>query len=213
MKLDKRIAALLLLLPLGALPAAAAEQDAIDGCIDQMRKVGGPDAANGGEVLSSDFSEAGTLVMLKDAGGTVWRCIGYNDGTVGDLAVTEAADDGNGAMAGASTASSSAPETWTERVKFAHGKSSAEFEEQMFAGGAGRYVLGAKNGQFLEVDIRAFGPDVYYRIISPDKSSLLDPIISDKPYKGQLWQSGDHVVEVINRGDKDVGFQIRISIE
>ena len=119
----------------------------------------------------------------------------------------------NGAMAGASTASSSAPETWTERVKFAHGKSSAEFEEQMFAGGAGRYVLGAKNGQFLEVDIRAFGPDVYYRIISPDKSSLLDPIISDKPYKGQLWQSGDHVVEVINRGDKDVGFQIRISIE
>jgi hypothetical protein len=81
--------------------AHADEQAAIDGCIDQIRTVTG---GLGGEVLQSSFSEAGTNVTLRDSDGTVWECIGYSDGTVGDLRVNEeaGADDGGGAMAGAS---------------------------------------------------------------------------------------------------------------
>ena len=39
----------------GDLPALAAEQDAIDGCIDKLREVGGPDGQSG-TVLSSEYS-------------------------------------------------------------------------------------------------------------------------------------------------------------
>ena len=37
-------------------------------------------------VISAEFSEAGTLVML-DADGEKWRCLSSNDGTVEDLSV------------------------------------------------------------------------------------------------------------------------------
>lgn len=47
-----------------------AMSDADDACINQLRLVGGPDGASG-TILSSEFSEAGTLVMLEDAGGTL----------------------------------------------------------------------------------------------------------------------------------------------
>lgn len=52
-------------------PALADEQEAIDGCIDKVLEVGGPDARSGGEILSSDLSEAGTIVMLSDGRGMV----------------------------------------------------------------------------------------------------------------------------------------------
>ena len=83
-------------------PAMAAEvgQDAIDGCIDRIRAVGGPDG-QGGTVISTEYSEANSLVMFRDRGETVWRCLVSNDGVVADLSVTQAADDGGGAMAGA----------------------------------------------------------------------------------------------------------------
>jgi hypothetical protein len=44
----------------GSFAAHAQEQDAIDGCIDPLRAVGGPDGA-GGEVISSEFSHPVTL--------------------------------------------------------------------------------------------------------------------------------------------------------
>ena len=44
-------------------------------------------------VVSSEFSEAGSLVML-DADGERWRCLASNDGQVEDLSVEEAAGGG-----------------------------------------------------------------------------------------------------------------------
>ena len=192
-----------------ASPAVAEEQDAIDGCIDQLRTVGGPDAANGGEILSSEYSEAGTLVMLRDSGGTVWRCIGYNDGTVGELAVTNAADDGGGAMARAN----SEPTTTTDTVRFAAGSSTTEIDGGLTPGSSVRYVLGARNGQFLDVSVAPQGDGITYQIFNPDGSFLLDQISSDTPYRGQLWQNGDHVVEVINTGSQDTAYTVRFAIE
>ena len=197
-----------------ALPAFADEQAAIDGCIDRLRAVGGPDAAGGGEVLSHEWSQAGTLVMLRDAGGTVWRCIGYDDGAVGELAVAQAADDGGGAMAGSGAQASQVAtgQTGTVTVQFAKGSIAASYEGALSPGASMRYVLGAKANQFLDVWVGGEGGLLEYQIFNPDKSVLLDRISISKPYTGQLWQSGKHVVEVINRGSSAATYRIEFQI-
>jgi hypothetical protein len=194
-------------------PVMAGEQEAIDGCIDKLRAVGGPDARAGGQVLSSEFSEAATLVMLRDAGGTVWRCLAYSDGTVGELTVSQAADDGGGAMAGASGYSTQEPTTSTERVRFDRGSSGAELTATLTPGSSMRYVLNAKNGQNLYVRVAPRGPDIYYQIFNPDGSFLLEQMDPAKEYRGQLWQSGDHVIEVINRGSRNTSYNVIFGIE
>lgn len=194
-------------------PVIAGEQDAIDGCIDKLRSVGGPDARGGGEVMSSEFSQAATLVMLRDAGGTVWRCLAYSDGTVGELSVSQAADDGGGAMAGAPGHSHEAPTTAIERVRFERGSTGAELTATLTPGSSIRYVIGAKKLQNLYVRVAAKGPDIYYQIFNPDHSFLLDQMTSSKEYRGELWQSGDHVVEVINRGNKNTSYHVIIGID
>lgn len=190
-------------------PALADEQAAIDGCIDRLRAEGGPDARAGGEIVSSEYSQAGTLVMLRDAGGTVWRCIGYDDGSVGELTVAQAADDGGGAIAGAS----SEPATTTERVRFDAGRSGAELTGRLSPGASTRYVLGAKNGQDLYVRVATDAAGVYYQIFNPDGSFLLEQMTPDREYRGELWQSGDHVVEVINRGSGTASYNVIFGID
>jgi hypothetical protein len=197
------------ILAVGGSASVAQEQEAIDGCIDQLRVVGGPDGLSG-EVISSEFSQAGTLVMIRDAGGTVWKCIGYSDGTVGELAIEQAADDGAGAVAAVESTQGG---TRTVRVKFDKGASGAELTGRLAAGESIRYVVGAKNGQFLYARVADNGAGLSYQIFNPDKSFLLDQISVSKEYRGQLWQSGDHVIEVINRGNKTASFNIIIGIE
>lgn len=189
--------------------ATADEQAAIDGCIDQLRQVGGPDG-QGGEVLSSEFSEAATLVTLRDLGGTVWSCLAYSDGAVEELRVVNAADDGEGAMAGAPAG---AGETVTEAVRFAAGTTGAELTGSLPPGASRRYTLGAQDGQFLYVRVAAEGPALEFQIFNPDGSFLLDMIPTDKEYRGQLWQSGEHVVEVINRSNETRSYNVIFGIE
>ena len=203
---------------LGALePAMAGEQEAIDGCIERLRTVGGPDARAGGQVISSEFSQAATLVMLRDAGGTVWRCLAYSDGTVGELTVANAADDGGGAMAGAQGQSHhqshGEPTTSTERVRFSRGTTGAELTGTLTPGSSVRYVLALRNGQNFYVRVAPRGPDLSYQIFNPDGSFLLDQMTSQREYRGQLWQSGDHVVEVINRTGQNVPYNVIFGVD
>lgn len=208
-----RVVAAVLLPCLAAGGARADEQAAIDGCIDRLRAVGGPDAQAGGQILSHEWAQSGTLVMLRDAGGTVWRCLAYDDGTVGELAITSAADDGGGAMAGAAgVAVVAAGETRTVTVKFARGTNGTSYEGRLAPGAATRYVLGAKANQFLDVWIGDESGQIEYSIRNPDRSALLDLISASKPYTGQLWQSGEHVVEVVNRGTTEAGYRIEFQI-
>lgn len=183
-----------------------AMSDADDACIEQLRAVGGPDGQSG-TIESSSFSEAGTLVMLRDAGGTLWRCIAYKDGSIGELSVVDAMDDGGGAMAGAEGA------TATERVKFDRGTSGAELTGTLASGASHQYVLGAKNEQFLYVRVAPRNGALDYVIRNPDGSALLDLMTADREYRGQLWQTGDHVIEVINRGSSAVDYNVIFGIE
>ena len=192
-------------LPVSAM-AADVSQDAIDGCIDQLRAVGGPDG-QGGSVISTEFSEANSLVMLKDRGETTWRCLVSNDGNVAELNVVAAADDGKGAMAGAGQSGS-------KRVKFAAGTSGAELTGVLAPGASMRYVLGASDGQFLYTRVaHRSGPRLDFQIFNPDGSFLLEMIPTDREYRGQLWQSGDHVVEVINRAGATAEYNVIFGIE
>lgn len=199
----RKLAAAAVATTLVATPVFSAEQDAIDGCIDQLRVVGGPDGQSG-EVLSSEFSEAATLVMLRDLGGTTWRCRAFSDGTVGELSVASAADDGGGAMAGA---------TDRVRVRFNAGTTGTELSDALAPGASRQYVIGAAKDQFLYTRVAADGGPLDYQIFNPDGSFLRDLMGGDREYRGQLWQSGDHVIEVINRTGARQGYNLIIGIE
>jgi hypothetical protein len=154
-------------------PAMASEvgQDAIDACIDRIRAVGGPDG-QAGTVLSTEYSEPNSLVMFRDRGETVWRCLVSNDGVVADLTVALAMDDGGGAMAGASGSGGAE----SERVSFARGSSGAELTGSLLPQASRRYLLGARKGQNLYVRVAANGPNMTYLIHNPDGSVLLDEV-------------------------------------
>lgn len=203
-----KLVLLKLLTPMFAIAgtAAFAMSEADDACIDQLRQVGGPDGQSG-TIESSEFSEAGTLVMLRDAGGTLWRCIAYKDGSIGEMSVVEAMDDGGGAIAGV------AGSTGSQRVKFDVGSTGAELVGQLAPGASQQYLLGAKNEQFLYVRVAPRNGSLDYVIRNPDGSELLGLMSADKEYRGQLWQSGDHVVEVINRSNSSVDYNVIFGIE
>ena len=189
----------------------AEESAAIAGCRDQIRRVGGPDAQAGLELLSSEFSQAGTMARFRDAGGTVWECIGYSNGAVGDLRVVNAADDGGGAMAGAG----SRPDfvSGVQEVRFPAGSTGTELRQALAAGDSTVYTLTARDGQSLYFRLAADGPGMSYQIFNPDGSFLLDMMSSDRPYRGQLWQSGTHRIEVVNRGSGPQTFNVIFGIE
>jgi hypothetical protein len=109
--------------------------------------------------------------------------------------------------------SPAAQQITTERVRFPSGASSTEFEAQLPPNMTVRYQLGARNGQFLDVGVSPGNAPLSYRILNPDGTELLDAIAVDTPYRGQLWQSGDHVVEVINTTGSTVQFDIYFGIE
>lgn len=137
------------------------------------------------------------------------------DKSVGECEILSfgGADDGEGAMAGSGGQHGGGPTTETERVRFSHGMTGTELKATLTPGSSVRYILNAKNEQFLHVHITAHGPDIHYQIFNPDNSFLLDQISADRDYKGQLWQSGDHVIEVINRGHRTTSFNVRIGID
>jgi hypothetical protein len=98
------------------------------------------------------------------------------------------------------------------RVRFAPGTSGAEESGTLAPGHTVRYILGARNGQMLEVHFTAADRSVDYRIIMPNGHVLLDEVKATLPYQGQLYMSGDHVVEVINRGSGSAVFDVYFGI-
>ncbi len=194
-----------------ATPAFPDISDEANACIDELiSQVGNV----GGEVLEQLGSEAGTLVRLRDANGVEYECIVWSGPEVAELRRVDGegsdADDGGGAMAGADATAQTV--SGTQRVQFDAGTSGTAMTAMLQPNTSVRYVLGANDGQFLNVDIGSHGGALDYKIINPDGSDLLDLIASDTPYQGQLWQSGDHVIEVVNAGAQPVTFDIGIGI-
>jgi len=197
----------LCLISLLSAPAMADTSDEANACIDELRARHGN---VGGEVLEQSGSEAGTLVRLRDGNDAEYECIVWSGPEVAELRRVDAAGDsgsGDSATASAKTVSG------TQRVQFDAGTSGSAMTAVLNPNTSVRYVLGANDGQFLNVDIGSHGGALDYRIENPDGSMLLDLIASDSPYKGQLWQSGDHVIEILNAGAQPVTFDVGIGID
>ena len=110
-------------------------------------------------------------------------------------------------------AAGAAAQSGQETVRFAAGASGTELSGRLAPGASRRYALGARNGQVLTVEVLPRGTPVEYQIFNPDGSFLLDRMSSGRPYRGELWQSGDHVVEVVNRTNADAGYTVVFGIE
>lgn len=108
-------------------------------------------------------------------------------------------------------AQGSAPSHTTERVRFPSGSNGTEFTDTLDPQRSARYVLGASNGQNMYFRLAANGPGMMWKIFNPD-GSLLDQGSSDKEYRGQLWQSGDHVVEVENTANGAQSYNVIFGI-
>lgn len=106
------------------------------------------------------------------------------------------ADDGAGAAAGASASTGSA--SGDVRVQFDPGTTGAELTGQLMPQESRRYVLGASNRQNYYFRLAANGLGMTYVVYDPDGSILLDETGADREYRGQFWQSGDHIVDVYN---------------
>ncbi|MEM1428137.1 MAG: hypothetical protein AAGG09_01620 [Pseudomonadota bacterium] len=201
------VACAALLAGCAAYASTNSDQAAIDVCIDHLRSVGGADSA-GGEVLSSSFSQAGTEVVLQDRGGTIWRCIAYSDGTIGEMSMQEGADAD---AIRAHTAAAAGP--GPERIQFAPGTTGTEITRHLESGGARQFLIGARAEQFLYVRVAPKDAEMYYVIRSPDGTLLLEGTDAGTEYRGQLWQSGDHIIEVVNQADRAAEFNLIIGIE
>lgn len=102
--------------------------------------------------------------------------------------------------------------TETVRVRFPAGSTGAIYSGRLLPGGSTRYLLNARNGQFLDVTVDAAASGVSYQIFNPDSSFLLNQIGASMPYRGQLWQSGNHVIEVINRGGSPASYSVTFGV-
>jgi uncharacterized protein YgiM (DUF1202 family) len=99
--------------------------------------------------------------------------------------------------------------TSTVRVRFTPGTSRAELTGVLAPGQSRRYVLGARAGQNLIVRVmHRSGPRTDFQIFHPDGSLLMPMTPTDRVYRGELFLSGDHVVEVINRGGKTAEYMV-----
>ena len=205
----KKLCLPLLFVPL---PALADISDEANACIDELDSRFGN---VGGEVLNQEFSEAAIMVRLRDGNGVEYECIVWSGPEVADLRPVggegDTVDDGGGAMDGAAAFTDTV--SGEQRVSFAAGTSGTVISDTLQSGTSVSYILGASDGQFLNVDAGSHGGALEYKILNPDGTPLLDLIGSDMPYRGQLWQSGDHMVEIVNAGAQPVTFDIGIGIE
>jgi hypothetical protein len=150
-------------------------------------------------------SEGRTWCEIADGDASGWAAAEYLVAAAGRGEDAATADDGGGAMAGSGTG--------MVRVQFAPGSTGAELTGQLPPGESTRYVLAASAGQNLYFRLAPNGPGMFYQIFNPDGSFLLDQMTSEREYRGELWQSGDHVVEVINRGNGSTGFNVIFGVE
>jgi uncharacterized protein YraI len=196
-----------------------------------------PGSSGSGEIKRVTGLAPGGLLNVRSGPGTSYRVTGVlgNGDTVRSLGcesgaggrwcriqmMTDMRETGwvsAGYLSGGAVAQLPSPppaagvgQTTTVRVRFPVGASGTELTETLAPGGSRRYLLGGRNGQMLSFRLAAGGPDMSWQIFNPD-GSLMDRASSARDYRGSLWQSGDHVVEVINRSDRTQSYTVFFGI-
>jgi hypothetical protein len=144
--------------------------------------------------ISHDGGGQGLIVSFTASGGRNGNCTILSSG----------AAPGGGSSAGSGD---------TVRVQFAAGTTGAELTGELRPGESRRYLLGAANGQNFYFRLAANGPGMTYVIYNPDGSVLLDEMRAAQEYRGQLWQSGDHIVTVYNTSNGVQSYNVIFGID
>ena len=105
---------------------------------------------------------------------------------------------------------SSAPTT--ERIQFAPGTTSATVMGTTTALAPKRYVLEARVGQSMSLNLSAQSVFTGITLIDPSGRRLISGEFSTQQWSGLLPMNGDYTVEVINGGQGSVDFSLTVTI-
>ena len=114
------------------------------------------------------------------------------------------------------SAPSSEPVTRTERVQFPAGATGTTLSGRLNGGDAVNYVLGARDGQFLSVNLAPESPDTHFNVFVPGGGTLYESFsggAEGNRYRGQLYLTGDHVVTVYHIGSDTADYAVEVRIE
>jgi hypothetical protein len=91
-----------------------------------------------------------------------------------------------------------AGEIRTERVQFAHGATSAVIEGSIKAYQTMDYVLGAREGQYMNVSMATDNSANYFNILAPGENdvAMFNGSMAENQYEGTLPDSGDYRIRV-----------------
>jgi hypothetical protein len=98
----------------------------------------------------------------------------------------------------AATAVDAADDIRTQRVKFAHGASSAVVEGSITGYQIVDYVLGASKGQHMNVSMATHNYAAYFNIMAPGEKEVafFNGSVSENQYEGELPANGDYTIRV-----------------
>lgn len=85
-----------------------------------------------------------------------------------------------------------------ERVSFERGKNSATIESSITGYAVVDYILGARQGQYMNVSMATDNGANYFNILAPGENqvAMFNGSISENQYEGILPESGDYTVRV-----------------
>ena len=101
-----------------------------------------------------------------------------------------------------------------KRIKFPRGSSSTVINNAVLRDEIDQYILNARAGQRMKVDISSVENNASFQITRPDKTQLLPGASFDddaKHWNGELPETGDYVIEVApTRGNATYRLKVEI---
>jgi hypothetical protein len=111
------------------------------------------------------------------------------------------------------TASATFAEGVRKRVKFPRGRTSTVINNAVLREEVDQYILNARAGQRMKVDISSIEDNASFEIVRPDKTRLSGADWADdaKHWNGELPETGDYVIEVApTRGNATYRLKVEI---
>jgi hypothetical protein len=108
---------------------------------------------------------------------------------------------------------SAEPETRTTRLRFRPGVTATSVGNSLKPGASIRYLVKGKNLQDLLVQLTSNSASNHFNIFTPSGSKLYESVKAGKSYRGQLYQNGDHVIEVYNLGQNRTSHRLYVTLK
>lgn len=86
-------------------------------------------------------------------------------------------------------------------VRFQPGATNESYVGALGSGDADNYYLNAQNGQDMLVSLSASADNTFYIVYAPDGEIMFESAQGGDSYDTQLWQSGDHRIEIFYNGN------------